>query len=318
MKRWLMGLVPTVVWLGGWLAWSHAQEEATYRGSKVCVLCHKTRNPDIVSSYLQSPHAKALLEASDEVIVADFSNAPFPKERVKYVLGIGHRYQAYLDENWKVLPGKWSVEEKKWLPQEEVDGKTQCIACHTTGFHPDTQEWKETNVGCEACHGPGSRHLLNPKDTTAIVNPKRLREQNPQRVAMICGQCHSRGHDPSGKFPFPVGFKPGEDLSKYFVDAKPREPGMNQQFSELAQSPKHWQQGVVCITCHEPHGHTDQPFMLRKPITELCLGCHKDTVKDIPTHTQDKGVQAPAGATCATCHMPNGQHLFDKSIVPKG
>jgi len=301
--------------LVGWLVWGHAQQEATYRGSKACALCHRVSHPEIVAAHSKSAHAHALAEASAETVVADFANAPFPRERVKYVLGSGRQHQAYMDANWRVLPGKWSVKEKKWLPQEEVDGRSQCVPCHVTGLDVKTLEWKEMNVGCEACHGPGSLHLLNTK--TGILVLRSLAEKDPHRAAMVCGQCHSRGHDPSGKFPFPAGFKPGEDLGKFFVDAQPKEAGMNQQFSELIQSPKHWKNGVVCMTCHEAHGNTDQPTMLRKPINELCLDCHKATVKDIPSHAQEKGVKAPAGATCATCHMPEGRHLFDKSIVPK-
>ena len=318
--RWWL-VVGTTLLVGGLLV-SHAGQPATYKGHKACVLCHRNTEKELVASYLQSPHAFALLDASEDTVVADFADAPFERERVRYVLGKGRRSQSFMDENWRVLPGKWSVVESRWLPEEEVDGRKECVACHVTGFVADRlgeqdKPWKEAQVACEACHGPGSRHLVNPKGDT-ILKLKALHEEDPHRAAMVCGQCHSRGHDPSGEYPFATDFLPGDDLSPHFIDATPTEPGMNQQFSELLQSPKHWDQGVTCITCHEPHGRTNQSNMLRRPINDLCLGCHRDTVSDLPTHAQDKGVQAPGGATCATCHMPEGRHLFDQSRVPRG
>ncbi|NOQ42565.1 MAG: hypothetical protein GQ563_08715, partial [Desulfuromusa sp.] len=77
----------------------------------------------------------------------------------------------------------WDIEKKSWyrLPPYEVKdandwlhwtrgGQTwnvMCAECHSTrltkGYDPDTgayqTTWFEIDVGCEACHGPGSKHL---------------------------------------------------------------------------------------------------------------------------------------------------------------
>jgi predicted CXXCH cytochrome family protein len=132
---------------------------------------------------------------------------------------------------------------------------------------------------------------------------------------MVCGQCHSRGRAKGGATAFCVGFQPGGDLEAAFDDAKPQAAGRNQQYSDLRQSPKHWDAGVVCEKCHDPHGDTDQPYQLRLSIDDTCLQCHKDKVKSLEEHVKDKGKTAPAGATCATCHMPGGRHLFDKTLA---
>jgi len=36
--------------------------------------------------------------------------------------------------------------------------KTKCIPCHATGYDPEKKTYKEENVGCEACHGPGGKY----------------------------------------------------------------------------------------------------------------------------------------------------------------
>ena len=77
----------------------------------------------------------------------------------------------------------WNVEKKSWyrLPPYNVKGpddwlhwtrgsqtwNTMCAECHSThlvkGYDPDRETyqttWSEIDVGCEACHGPGSKHI---------------------------------------------------------------------------------------------------------------------------------------------------------------
>jgi predicted CXXCH cytochrome family protein len=178
------------------------------------------------------------------------------------------------------------------------------VGCHTTNYDPAKKTWSETGATCESCHGPGSEHTAG--DENAIVKPKTL--EKPRQV-MICGQCHSAGKDPSGKYAFPVGFRPGDDLTKCFVDSKPTGPGRNQQYSEFIQS-KMYAEGIGCTTCHDPHGRTGLQYQLVKPVNDLCLPCHKAKITDMKTHAPT----AAADATCASCHMHGGVHTF---IPPK-
>ncbi len=296
---------------------AHSQVEgADYVGNQLCVVCHKAKHKSIVEGYLTTAHNKAMQVASDDTIVADFTAAPFTKDKVAYVLGKGRHKQSYLDQELQVLPGTWSVDDKKWSAHEAVDGATECVGCHVTGYKPEDKSWKSIGVTCESCHGPGSIHKTakTADRSTTIVRPQEL---DAARQGMICGRCHSKGRSIDGKYAWAHDFRPGQDLAASFTDAKPTEPGPNQQFSELMQSPKHWAAGVVCEKCHDPHGETGLQYQLRMPINETCLQCHKEKIVDLPTHTKDKGVTAPADATCATCHMPDGQHTFDKTVAAK-
>jgi len=288
-----------------------------YKSSTVCKMCHKLTHKDIVTGFDMTGHSKAMQKADAEgAIVADFSSNPvFTKDKVAYVLGKGIRQQAYLDANYQVLPAKWDVKSKKWKPTPAVDGAAQCIGCHTTGFDVTTKKYVEMGVACEACHGPGSEHLVNNK--TGIVNPKKL---DQAKADMICGQCHSNGKDPSGKFPYAVGFKPGDDLTKFLVDAKPTMPGSNQQYSEHITS-KHAKNNVGCTVCHDAHNvvlaqassagkpTTGLVHQLKQPVNDQCMSCHASEIKDMKTHAPN----AAADATCASCHMENGVHTFKKA-----
>lgn len=85
--------------------------------------------------------------------------------------------------------------------------------------------------------------------------------------------------------------------------------GHIRQYTEYVKS-KHADAGLTCATCHGARNAGNDPGHLRRPVTELCLGCHAGKIKDLMTHAP----KAPAGATCATCHMPDGRHSF---LAPK-
>lgn len=278
--------------------------QATYKGSKLCKMCHNQKHPAIVAGVDKIAHPKSMQDATKNpaaiVAVCD-ANSPVKKEQIKYILGAGKGAQAYIGADMKTLPAEWNVKEKKWVTTASVDAKTQCVGCHVTGYDTTKATWAEEGVTCEACHGPGSAHMTDP---TKIVNPKKLTGDDKQ--AMVCGQCHSKGTDTTKTHAFPTTYKPGDDLAQAFIDAKPTTAGRNQQYSEWKMS-KHATAGAGCVKCHEPHGvNTTQPNQLPKPVNELCLGCHAG--KDMKTHAPS----AAADATCATCHMRQGKHSFAK------
>lgn len=298
------------------LLWVQAAEEATYVGIKKCELCHKLRTDSkaIVAAYPQTGHAKALQEASTEgAIVADMAGAPIAQGDIKYVLCGSRGFQSYIDHNLKVMAQRWNVAEKKWEadPEAGKDAATQCLGCHTTGYNPATGEFVQAGIGCEMCHGPGSVHAAKLGKEPLV----KFAELDARRQAMICGQCHSVGHSKDGNYAFPVGFKPGDNLADFFVDSGTQEAVRNSQYTHLLQSPKHLENGTICTTCHDPHGKTEQPYQLKKPATDLCLACHSGTVQDLASHAAEKQMVAPADATCATCHMKDGVHLFDKAVA---
>ncbi len=323
--RWGRFAVPGVLALAVVAAVNgQAPANARYVGSKMCLTCHMQHNPEIVTGFPATAHMNAMAEATDENVKADFANAPFAREQVAFTFGSGHRQQAYLDENFQVLPGKWVIAEQRWEPIEAVDAKTQCIGCHVTGFDAEKGTWKAYGVGCEGCHGPGSVHALATGE--AIKNTiLDLYDLDPHEQAQVCGQCHAPGLAKDGVHMFPHTYRPGDDLEEHFDLGEPVPGGMNQQYADLIRSPKHWDNEVICSTCHDPHVQTGNEWQLRRPVTEQCLSCHRaamgttEAIPNLEDHVQDKGVTAPLDATCATCHMPDGRHTFrtDAVMVPQ-
>jgi len=290
---------------------------ATYKGTKLCMMCHKATHKSIVDGYQKTAHPRALGDPAQ--IVADFTgNDQFAKDQVAYVLGSGDDEQAYLDKDYKVLPAIWRTKEKKWVALQvwdqasssfkqvtTADAKTECLGCHTTGYDAAAGTYVEAGVGCERCHGPGSEHIAAAAADRkkAIVNPVNL---PPDRQAMICGQCHSVGRDTSGKYAFPVSFRPGDDLNAVFVQGKPTGPGRQQQYTDWLTS-KHAEKGTICEKCHDPHGTTGKDYQLLNDTIPLCFGCHPaDKLPAGPQHAADTKMN------CSACHMPGGRHTFAK------
>ncbi len=90
----------------------------------------------------------------------------------------------------------------------QFDG--ECVQCHVTGFTYETgfvnekESPKLKMVGCEACHGPASKHVANPNNAAihAIINPwknnplvKKLQgpqaeEKKMTKIGDSCQKCH--------------------------------------------------------------------------------------------------------------------------------
>jgi hypothetical protein len=192
-----------------------------FAGSDVCGECH-TETYDM---WKLTPHANMLVDAkkNPDRIIANYlpEDFPFTRDDIYYTLG-SHWLQKYLtildDGQIYQLPNVWNITEGEWEPYSIFDWRDKpyvifCDGCHTVGFDAKTSTFFEEGVGCESCHGPGKEHAET-EDPAKIVNPDKL---SRERRAMICEQCHTDGDsiDAPG-LPFPVGFMPGEDLTKYF------------------------------------------------------------------------------------------------------
>jgi predicted CXXCH cytochrome family protein len=288
---------------------------AAYQGSQLCVACHKTLNKPIAEVYPKAGHALGFWEVGEEKdgqeILGDFSQDPgFVQAQVAYVLGVGRQEQAYLDKDFQLLPLFWETASKSWVERmPSVDGAAQCITCHATGYDQAEKTWVAAGVGCESCHGPGSEHIAASDKKGSIVQ---LKELDPLRQAMVCGQCHSLGQATASASPRSPDYRPGDDLAATFMDAKPGAHVPHElppwtEYSEWLQS-KHASASppATCTTCHDPHGVGSLPHQLRKEGDALCLDCHKDL--SCPQHAPASGERA----TCASCHMPQGSHFFPK------
>ena len=175
----------------------------------------------------------------------------------------------------------------------------------SVGFKSADNSFYEKGVGCQSCHSPGAAHYKAKGDEEKKATMQRVDAlEKPTQKLSVCGRCH--GDYTVGGKPFAEGFKIGDDLFAMdgFKLNEITTPGPFQQLNEL-ESSKHGANNVTCVTCHTSHEEMAAAPQLRKPVPELCLQCH---TQEHPCTV--KADQVPAGATCATCHMPEGRHVF--------
>ena len=116
------------------------------------------------------------------------------------------------------FPAFWQKSPKDWAEPDNTLSRN-CAGCHATGITIKTKDfpdyksvvtdwdYKDMNITCEHCHGPGSDHVKT-SDKAQIIMPEYLTAKASNQ---LCGQCHG-SHD--GKSQNPMGvFKPPYDAN---------------------------------------------------------------------------------------------------------
>ncbi|MEI6561345.1 MAG: cytochrome c3 family protein [Verrucomicrobiota bacterium] len=174
------------------------------------------------------------------------------------------------------------------IPGSSYAGSKACSDCHEkiTRYFPTAtharlkaQGKNADNIGCESCHGPGSKHIESGGAANTILNPKKSPE--------TCFQCHL---DVRAKFNLPhthpvlqgkVSCTDCHDPHK--GDAKKGGGTSLMSANDTCAQCHTEQKGPFvfrheavrdgCTSCHDPHG-TINPRMLLQRNASLCLKCH--------------------------------------------
>jgi len=324
--------------------------EAHYVGSESCKRCHlaaysgwkKSRMANILRDPRQHPDA----------VVGDFSKPDpvrtFTLDDVTFTYGgrFKQRYFTKRGDDYFPLPAQWDVAKQKWLPYHVEAGTDwwvpfygptnfdrptgpTCDGCHSVNYDIRTKQVTEWNVGCEKCHGPGSKHVAHPTRTN-IVNPDKL---DFVRANDVCMQCHSQGRPLTNPidgryYDWPIGFTAGKRLADYwqFEETKPGVTNFY-QFADLT-SHKNRMQGndfvqstmyhreIRCFDCHQVHSSAVSNLPLSG--NALCLGCHTRQNPaglhgTVPEHTHHAANST--GSKCTACHMPRIEQTIKDNYV---
>jgi predicted CXXCH cytochrome family protein len=282
---------------------------------------------------------------------------------VKYTFGV-YPLQQYLiefpDGRVQALSIAWDSRPKekggqRWFhlyPNEDIkhddilhwtklnqNWNFMCAECHSTGVKKNydaandrfSTTFAEISVGCETCHGHGSRHVAWARDQlrwwpfgkhedrsqglmvrfderravawhqdTTSGNPRRnVAPAILRKEVETCGLCHALRAE------FSEDWVPGRWLSDthavseltrghYYADGQMQDEVYN--YGSFKQS-KMFAAGVTCSDCHDPHD--DQ---LKVSGDGVCLQCHAVDKFATASHRHHEAV-APT-VPCASCHMP--------------
>ncbi len=163
-----------------------------------------------------------------------------------------------------------------------------CFSCHTTAAATDhglDVAHLIPGVSCEACHGPGAKHVAAMKagkfESISIFNPARLK---PDELTDFCGACHRTWLDVRSlgiRGVRTVRFQPYR-----LVNSRCWSPDDSR---------------ITCASCHDPH----QP-LVRDPAAydSKCLACHASE-RGTKQSADHAGKACPVSKrNCVTCHMP--------------
>lgn len=220
---------------------------------------------------------------------------------------------------------------------------TRCVECHDPHDPQHKPYLKDTTEAlCAGCH----------KDQTALIGGPHDYRSNQNLASSAwpaaskpfhdpCLSCHRpHGDESTGLFRF-AGAVGGEDAGCRACHAAsawgatgglaalhPREmkPGMPHGDLPISPPAESHAGGISCRTCHDPHGGSTIPAMLRvqpgATAQALCTACHTD-MAGLALTTHNSASLAHAGfdtIACGPCHVVHGDagKVASAGLMPRG
>jgi Cytochrome c554 and c-prime len=172
----------------------------------------------------------------------------------------------------------------------------RCFACHATASTIGDKLDRSRiipGISCEACHGPGLKHVIaqqmtsgqelesDPK-TDLIFDPAKL---SPADAVDFCGSCHGTWWD--------VKLAPPAGIAN--VRSQPYRLEKSRCWGKTGDA------RITCVACHDPHQRLVSDTA---SYDKNCLSCHV-TATSMKPNQDHPGQACKVGARdCASCHMP--------------
>jgi len=345
----------------------HPGETKLWRTSQHKQAMDHATNPSVLGDFNETGfdyygvHSRFFRKDGKFFVETDGPDGKLATFEVKYTFGVDPLQQYLIefpDGRLQALSIAWDSRPKaqggqRWFhlyPSEEIkhddilhwtklnqNWNFMCAECHSTGVRKNydaandrfATSFAEISVGCEACHGQGSRHVAwarsqqswfgktadpakgllvrfdERRDVVWRMDSKTGNAQRNFTPALVrrevetCGRCHARRGE------FSEDWVPGRWLSDthvvsplarglYHADGQMLDEVYN--YGSFKQS-KMFAAGVTCGDCHEPHA-----AKLRALGDGVCLQCHAADKYAATTHHRHEGINPPLA--CASCHMP--------------
>jgi Flp pilus assembly protein TadD len=342
----------------------HAEETRRWRGSQHDLAMQEASEKTVLGDFDDARFtyggvtSRFYRKGGKHFVRTDGPDGRLADYPVAYVFGVTPLQQYLLE-----LPGgrlqalsiAWDSRPKerggqRWFhlyPGERVDSRdvlhwtrpgqnwnTQCAECHSTNLRKGYRfaedrfltTFSEVDVSCEACHGPGSRHVewaerakargQAPQGDPGLVvrfTERRSREWQMDTARGIakptkfletrfevetCARCHAR------RGLLSEDYRPGRLLAQthrpalldeglYYADGQMRDEVYN--WGSFLQS-KMYAAGVTCADCHEAHDEK-----VKVGPDAVCSSCHQPERFATRKHHfhREKG----KGASCVACHL---------------
>ncbi len=216
-------------------------------------------------------------------------------------------------------------------------GEAVCGACHVV----EAAHWDRTGHArafganprtslearnCEACHGPGKRHLEDPTDRSRIVAFTRDSGHGVHEQNGMCLQCHDGGT----RIRWPGSAHELADVAcsdchNPMTRSSPRRlmressvsstcfschPAQRVAFRKRSHMPL-LEGKISCEDCHNPHGSNTDPLLSGDSVNQVCYECHAE--KRGPFLFE----HAPVRESCLNCHRAHGSNHEKLLISPR-
>lgn len=202
--------------------------------------------------------------------------------------------------------------------EKSYSGSDSCVECHedtakhfATNVHSRLRDFEVRGraAGCEACHGPGSKHIESNEPVDIIT----FKGMSADQISKACLSCHKgekmmeaagnahllndvscvNCHDVHGsKMKYSLKASEYKLCSECHGDVKA-------EFGYPSHHPV--KEGkITCSSCHNVHAVGNEDLATDERLNDLCFKCH--------SYLQGPFIfeHEPVVESCATCHEPHG------------
>ena len=225
-------------------------------------------------------------------------------------------------------PLHWTGIDQNW--------NYQCAFCHATNLkknydpHSDSfhTAWSELSVGCEACHGPASRHVAwASKQETGERSDDPIKDLPPAWMSERASRGRCRRVEPpfvqsparpTRKSKRALFAMPGDSSSRMkdksfstrsvpHCFSRTSITPMDSSATRFTPTPRSCRAACTlraspASDCHNPHTQK-----LRAPGNAVCAQCHAPATFDTSAHHHHAA--GSKGSECAACHMPTTNYM---------